>query len=418
MLTHRILVLLPLTALGACEMAGDDPAPVGAGIEWLSPASDAEVPTGGVVELAVAISDPEARAVEFFVDGELVGTCDPSQPDEDCMRAGVWRWSFAFADEGAHELAATLESPAGTATVAREVVVLPEGQAEPRADELAVDEAIDPNGELTPDDGDELGLSAAARLNRGYLDPNRPRFHSIFGGVKWAVKRRRVRLRSGTPMGSVAAVNRCLKRFGGPIRRWADHFRISRASVVATAITESNCTNPAGSSDGLSSGPMQVTASTCSALTGLSRTTCRLRMHNRPGFSFKVGAMYMASSYQRSQHHQDPPKIAAAYNAGSLRATYTNRWHMISTGNHIDRFVWAYNAYRKWEALHGGPVLRAVDPAPAHWDGSVARVDALPASASEGTTVFVGDFARRDGSFYEMVDGAWASVDEEDPQDY
>jgi hypothetical protein len=141
-----------------------------------------------------------------------------------------------------------------------------------------------------------------------------------------------------------------MNRFGPSIRKWADHFSMSRASVVATALTESNCTNPAGSSDGLSSGPMQVTASTCSAITGLSRTTCRSRMHTNPDFSFQVGVKYMASSFQRSQHHRDPPKIAAAYNAGSLRKTSSNRWHLVSTGNHIDRFVRHYNAYRVWES--------------------------------------------------------------------
>ena len=52
----------------------------------------------------------------------------------------------------------------------------------------------------------------------------------------------------------------------------------------------------------------------------------------------------------RLQHHRDPPKIAAAYNAGSLRRTSSNRWHMVSTGSHINRFVLWYNAYRAWEA--------------------------------------------------------------------
>ena len=61
---------------------------------------------------------------------------------------------------------------------------------------------------------------------------------------------------------------------------------LSFASVVATAITESNCTNPAGSSDGLSSGPMQVTATTCAAVMGISASSCRRRMHTEPAFSF------------------------------------------------------------------------------------------------------------------------------------
>jgi hypothetical protein len=201
-----------------------------------------------------------------------------------------------------------------------------------------------------------------------------------------------------------------MRRFGPSIRKWADHFKVSRSSVVATAITESNCTNPAGSSDGLSSGPMQVTASTCAAITGLSRTTCRVRMHDRPDFSFQVGAKYMGSSFQRGQHHRDPPKIAAAYNAGSLRRSSANRWHLVSTGNHIDRFVRAYNAYRSWEAQHGVP--RVTTEVESQFEGEhVSTVDQLPADAAPGQVVFVGDFAGRDGSFYEWIDGRWQSAD-------
>ena len=73
-------------------------------------------------------------------------------------------------------------------------------------------------------------------------------------------------------------------------------------------------------------------------------------MHSSPDYSFHVGAKYMGSSYQRNQHHRDPPKIAAAYNAGSLRKSFANRWQMVSTGNHVDRFVRWYNAYRVWES--------------------------------------------------------------------
>src|SRR5262249_17356067 len=147
---------------------------------------------------------------------------------------------------------------------------------------------------VEPDDGtavpdEEPALAAAA--TRGLLDPDRG-FHRIFGGVEWAVKSQRVVLRSGTPRGSVRAIRSCVDRYGGAIRKWADHYKLSRASVVATAMTESSCTNPKGSSDGLSSGPMQVTASTCAAITGLSRTTCRTRMHTHPDFSFQVGAKY------------------------------------------------------------------------------------------------------------------------------
>jgi hypothetical protein len=314
-----------------------------ADLEWVAPMEDGPAPIGDAVELAVATDNPDAQSVVFTVDGAELAVCDPSQPDEDCKRDDVWRWTTVFTATGEHVIEATVRDADGAplATTTRTIRVvreLPDSTAE-------IDEelATAREGDIT----DDLGQLEAA--GRGSLDPDRG-WHSIFGGIQWRVLNQRVRLHSGIPQGSVSSVRACMNRYGASIRRWADHYNLSRASVAATALTESNCTNPAGSSDGLSSGPMQVTASTCAALMGLSRSTCRIRMHTSPDFSFQVGAKYMGSSYQRNQHHRDPPKIAAAYNAGSLRRSSANRWHMVSTGNHIDRFVSWYNAYRIWES--------------------------------------------------------------------
>jgi hypothetical protein len=326
-------------ALSCCVVFGC--ATGDAELEWVAPMAEGPAPIGDPIELAVATDHPDAQSVAFAIDGSEVAVCDPAQPDEDCKREDTWRWTVVFSRVGAHELEATLRDGDGEtlAIASRTIYVVTALPVAEIAEELST-------GEL-PDEPDDLGELPAA--GRGTLDPDRG-FHNIFGGINWAVRNQRVRLRSGTPSGSVSSVRACMNRFGPSIRRWADHFNISRASVAATALTESNCTNPAGSSDGLSSGPMQVTASTCAAITGLSRTTCRRRMHTTPDFSFQVGAKYIGSSFQRSQHRRDPPKIAAAYNAGSLRKTFSNRWHMVSTGNHIDRFVRWYNAYRVWES--------------------------------------------------------------------
>lgn len=319
-----------------CDTPGD--------LEWLTPADGETVPMGDPIELAVTTEFPAGDAVRFAVDGVEIAVCDPAALEEDCMRHGVWRWTTVFAQPGTHVISASyLDDEGAELEVSRTVTVVRELPLEDLADDLSVIGTGEPVAE-EPDD-----LPALEAAGRGRLDPDRG-YHSIYGGIRWRVYKQRVRLKSGIPSGSVSAVNKCMKRFGGSIRKWADHYRISRASVVATALTESNCTNPAGSSDGLSSGPMQVTGSTCSAITGLSRTTCRKRMHNRPDFSFKVGARYTGSSYQRKQHRRDPPKISAAYNAGSLRKSFSNRWHLVSTGNHIDRFVRHYNAYRVWES--------------------------------------------------------------------
>ncbi|HEY5947782.1 MAG TPA: transglycosylase SLT domain-containing protein [Kofleriaceae bacterium] len=313
-------------------------------LEWVAPMEEGPAPIGDAIELAVATDDPDAQSVAFSVDGTQIAVCDPAQPEEDCKRDDVWRWTTVFSTTGVHVVEATLRNSAGEtlATTSRAITVVRELVDIEHA-QIDEDRAPDQLGDTT----DDIGQLDAA--GRGLLDPDRG-YHSIFGGIQWRVLNQRVRLHSGTPAGSVSAVRACMNRYGASIRHWADHYSLSRASVVATALTESNCTNPAGSSDGLSSGPMQVTASTCAALTGLSRSTCRSRMHTQPDFSFQVGAKYMGSSYQRNQHHRDPPKIAAAYNAGSLRKSFANRWHMVSTGNHIDRFVQHYNAYRLWES--------------------------------------------------------------------
>jgi len=310
-------------------------------LEWETPTETTAIPVGDAIELAVATTDADTVSVRFEVDGTELAVCDPRSPDEDCQLGEVWRWTTVFATPGAHTISAIALDDTGreVARTTRTLDVVRELPADqPDDSELT--------GTVTDDYADDLAPLEAA--GRGLLDPDRG-WHSIFGGIQWRVVNQRVRLHNGTPGASVSDVARCMNRYGASIRRWADHYRISRASVVATALTESSCTNPSGSSDGLSSGPMQVTASTCSALTGLSRSTCRSRMHTNPDFSFKVGAKYMGSSYQKNQHKNDPPKIAAAYNAGSLRSTTANRWHMISTGNHIDRFVRWYNAYRSWE---------------------------------------------------------------------
>jgi hypothetical protein len=135
-------------------------------------------------------------------------------------------------------------------------------------------------------------------------------------------------------------------------------------------------------------------------------------MYSDPDFSFLVGAKYMGSSYQVAQHAHDPPKIAAAYNAGSVRSSTANRWHMIVTGNHIERWVGAYNAYRDWEAMNG--VARAAlatsvanRPIPYFEGEHVAGFESLSASAREGRVVFVGDWERRDGAFVTFRDGQW-----------
>jgi hypothetical protein len=377
-------------------------------LTWVAPLTDATIEAGDAVEFALATQNPGARVVRFLVDGTEIAVCEPSQPEEDCHVDDLWRWTTTFDAAGHHTIEARFATADGTVVRAtRDIEVLPAGSAPAPIDEEAPENGVDivPDNELV-DEGSSMFVDAISS-RRGFLDPNRG-FHNVFGGISWAVQSQRVLFHRGRLDGSVSAVSGCMARYGNSIRRYGDLYHISRASIVATAITESNCTNPRGSSDGLSSGPMQVTASTCAAMTRLSRSTCRRRMHENPDFSFEVGVRYMASSYQRRQHRNDPPKIAAAYNAGSIRRSRANRWHMVVTGNHIDRFVAAYNAYRTWERRQG--IALEFAPAQVSFEGEhVTTPSALPATAPDGRSYFVGDWSRRDGEFYMYFNGQWLS---------
>jgi hypothetical protein len=370
-------LIVALSSIAGCAQAelGDRK-----DLSWVSPDPSAEVYADEPLQLAVASGRADAKVVRFSIDGAEVASCDSQLADADCRVGALWRWT-ANLGEGSHQLSAVLDD--GT-EVTEHVTVRP-ASAKPA---LSIEPAV---------------------AGRGTLDPDHA-FHSVFGGIQWAMTAQRVILHSGTPAGGADPIRACMARYGTSIRTWADHYQISRASVVATAITESNCTNPAGSSDRLSSGPMQVTGSTCAALMGISSSTCKTRMHSSPDFSFQVGAKYMATSGQRAQHHGDPPKIAAAYNAGSVRRSSANRWHMVTTGNHIDRFVTAYNGYRAWEISVGAAATTDAGAVEVTWSGEhVNSATELPALAAEGTSVFVGDFDNRDGDFYTYLGGRWQS---------
>jgi len=354
-------------------------------IAWVTPGPGADVPASEPIELSVKVNaEALVTSVRFEVDGKELATCDANT---ECRRGSFYRATTSFDQPGRRRLVATFASAGSPRSAVVEIDVVAKTASAPAP---------------TP----------STASDRGFLDPDLPR-HNVFGGVFWSVASQRVEVES-PPQASVTAVAACIQKYGASIRKHADAFEVSRASVVATAITESNCTNPSGSSDGLSSGPMQVTGSTCAAVdgSGISGDACKKKMFEDPDYSFFIGVKYMGSSYQRKQHGRDPPKISAAYNAGSIRSSTANRWHMVSTGNHVDRFVGAYNAYRAWESESGvarlSIELAAARRARSFFEGEhVARTADLPPHAEEGQVVFVGDWSARDGAFATFRDGHW-----------
>ncbi len=393
-------LLSVMSACGSDAASGPaDHGPAGTpdAVTWVSPSPDSTINVDEVVELSVKVNAPDAKLVRFTLDDKPLDTCDTTAGPDECMKDGLFKTTTAFHLAGAHTLGATAPSSTGdhTATLTIDVHTL-----------TAMDAGAFDAGKV------DAGGDGGTALFRGFLDPDKP-LHNVFGGISWSVSGQKVNVASPPPT-DPAAVATCMKTYGASIIKHADANNVSRASVVATALTESSCTNPAGSSDGLSSGPMQVTGSTCAAVAGggISSAACKTKMHVTPDFSFEIGAKYMGSSYQVSQHNHDPPKYGAAYNAGSVRSSTANRWHMLVTGNHIERWVGAYNAYREWEKLNG-VALVALESAIAgrptsRFEGEHVRAPAdLPSDAPEGQVYFVGDWSRRDGSFVRFERGQW-----------
>jgi len=66
-----------------------------------------------------------------------------------------------------------------------------------------------------------------------------------------------------------------------------------------------------------------------------------------PAESLEAAALavaYLVRSH--GQHRNQPPLVAATYNAGSPRADRTNEWNLRQYGAHVDRWVAYYNTSR------------------------------------------------------------------------
>lgn len=406
------------TAMPACSSDDSDRANGGDPdvdpIAWVAPTSDTEIVVGDLVQLTVKVNDPNADAVEFSVDGKVLDRCDTSSGPKECRRDDLFRIVTTFQRAGKRQLGARYLAKDGYESATLDITVLEkrptptdDGGTTPLPPE---DGGDDDGGIVVPNDG---GTTDPPTTDRGFLDPDLP-LHNVFGGVSWSVKGQRVEVVDALTT-DVAQISKCMGTYGASIIKHADANKVSRGSVVATAITESNCTNPAGSSDGLSSGPMQVTGYTCRALfPGRfgSDAACTSEMHNNPDFSFEAGCKVMGEAYAINQHKHDPPKIAAQYNAGSIKESGANRWRMVVTGNHIDRFVAAYNAYRAWESMNGVAKATlatqvATWPTPVFAGEHVAAISELPRTAREGQVYFVGNWEARDGAFLTFREGRW-----------
>ncbi len=261
-------------------------------------------------------------------------------------------------------------------------------------------------------------------------------WHNVFSGRTWRTAGGYLEVQSSELMiSSVTVVESCMRSYGELFIKWAEVTNIKVAHLVATAITESVCTNTKKGSDGASTGLMQIIGETCQeTLKDIGRAygsdaECAAAIETNVDLNIEVAARYIAKqsrysklsysdvSYSSETLALDPPKVAASYNSGGIYVSYKNAWKMRSTGDHIDRYVRAYNAYIKWietaeiELLtltrEDSLVLTYNENLPLSVK-SVADLETLK-EAKIGNAIFVGDREADQGEFYILTADGWKS---------
>jgi murein DD-endopeptidase MepM/ murein hydrolase activator NlpD len=186
------------------------------------------------------------------------------------------------------------------------------------------------------------------------------RFHEGFpGGVRWRLTPKGIEVDgSGVERtkGEPKTVKRIWESFGDSINRWAEHFQVPCVLIVATIATETG-----GKSDSIriepgyvsdQETPHRVSPGLMQTLISTARSTLNDKNIDSSWLlvadnSIKAGTSYIAE--QKGKTGFDPPKVACAYNAGSVikNTGPENRWKMkqfpIGKGNHCDRFVEWFN---------------------------------------------------------------------------
>jgi hypothetical protein len=79
------------------------------------------------------------------------------------------------------------------------------------------------------------------------------------------------------------------------------------------------------------------------------------RLPSVSSYAAELAIKYFNNSY--SKHFNEPPLLAASYNAGSLRPDSSNLWNIKQYGAHLDRWIAYYNTSR----LISAPVLTTIE---------------------------------------------------------
>jgi len=207
----------------------------------------------------------------------------------------------------------------------------------------------------------ERSLNDLGRSIRSLFEP-----HNIFAGCTWQLSLTGLIVANKLDYspGRAITVPKVYQEFKSEIAQSATEFSVPTELIVATICTESSGRSnavriePGWTSDQstpskISVGLMQTLIST--AREALQNNTIDRNWLLDPANSIRAGTAYIHNQARITNY--DPPKVACAYNAGSLieNTGNANRWRMkqfpIGTSEHADRFVLWFNDCFKYFRL-------------------------------------------------------------------
>lgn len=203
------------------------------------------------------------------------------------------------------------------------------------------------------------------------IKPNIYESHSIFSdSIKWALDIEngikvyydvyadsyKIPRTAGTP----STVKRVWNNYNTDINFWAEKYEVPVELAVACISTESGgnpsavreepgYVNDIATPGKISVGLMQSLISNAQWILGNENMSIKFNKKIdrawllSPENAIHAGIAFI--NYLEKKTDFDPPRVAAAYNAGGVYPTSKNRWKMKSTTNHIDRFVAFFNDF-------------------------------------------------------------------------
>lgn len=197
-------------------------------------------------------------------------------------------------------------------------------------------------------------LAAPSKLNVVYAELNLLKENHKYTdkSVSWKISEHGISIDNNPPQssgGELITVPEIWKNYSDLCVKYAKRYNVPVELIVATIAVES-AGNPNASRieykiNDESIGLMQTLVGTARGTLGLPGLT-REQLFD-PEMSINAGTAYIAQAIKTTRY--DPPKVAAAYNAGSiyLDDAPENRWKMrcypLHTGHHIDKFIGFFN---------------------------------------------------------------------------